>query len=74
MDSVLEVTCSFLKNNFEAQRGRSRPLLSWQCIITCHSRIIENGQRGGTWVELVAKTTPTHDCHSSGHTLNYAEL
>ncbi len=24
-----------------------------------HSRIIENGQKGGTWVELVAETTPT---------------
>ncbi len=24
-----------------------------------HSRIIENGQKGGRWVELVAETTPT---------------
>ncbi len=25
-----------------------------------HSRIIENGQKGGMWVELVAETTPTN--------------
>ncbi len=24
-----------------------------------HSRIIESGQKGGMWVELVAETTPT---------------
>ncbi len=24
-----------------------------------HSRIIESGQKGGIWVELVAETTPT---------------
>jgi len=24
-----------------------------------HSRIIENGQKDGRWVELVAETTPT---------------
>ncbi len=28
-------------------------------VTTRHSRIIENGQKGGTWVELVAETTPT---------------
>ncbi len=30
-----------------------------------HSRIIENGQKGGMWVELVAETK-RHSGHSSG--------
>uniref|UniRef100_A0A671N6X3 Palmitoyltransferase n=1 Tax=Sinocyclocheilus anshuiensis TaxID=1608454 RepID=A0A671N6X3_9TELE len=34
---------------FEAQSGWSRPSPSWQRITARHSRIIENGQKGGSW-------------------------
>ncbi len=49
--SVRDVTRRSLKRIFEAQSGWSRPLPSWQ-------HIIENGQKGRRWVELVAETTP----------------
>ncbi|KAI2642457.1 DNA ligase [Labeo rohita] len=49
------------------------PSPSWNRVTAHHSRIIKNGQIGGTWVELVAEQRQ-FTCHSSDHALNYAEL
>ncbi len=49
--SVRDFTRRFLKNFLKLKLVGDR--------IIRHSRIIETGQKGGTWVELVAETTPT---------------
>ncbi len=47
--TVKQMDIVSLKRIFEAQ---SEPAVA--ILAACHSRIIENGQKGGMWVELVA--------------------